>query len=77
MTYTVTAISKKSVDVSFSGTAEGNNDVSGTYSGTASIDPQTGIIIQSANKSNISMTMNEQGMSIPVTMVGNTTVEVK
>ena len=77
MTYTVTAISKKSVDVSFSGTAEGNNDVSGTYNGTASIDPQTGIIIQSATKSNISMTMNEQGMSLPVNMVGNTTVEVK
>ena len=77
MTYTVTAISKKSVDVSFSGTAEGNNDVSGTYNGTASIDHQTGIIIQSATKSNISMTMNEQGMSLPVNMVGNTTVEVK
>ena len=77
MTYTVTAISKRSVDVSFSGTAEGNDDVSGTYSGTASIDPQTGLIIQSSTKSNISMTMSEQGMSFPVTMVGNTTVDVE
>ena len=80
MTYTVTAISKKSVDVTIAGTIEsdGNsNGVSGTYTGTASINPQTGIVIQSSTKSNISMTINEQGMSIPMTIVGNTTVEVK
>ncbi len=80
MTYTVTAISKKSVDVTVSGTVESNansGEMSGTYSGTASIHPQTGLVIQSSTKSNLSMTLNEQGMSIPMTIVGNTTVEVK
>ena len=77
MTYTVTAISKKSVDVSINGTVEGSNEVSGTYTGTASINPQTGLIIQDNTKFNISMTINEQGMSIPVTIVGSSTVEVK
>jgi hypothetical protein len=76
MTYTVTAISKKSVDVNITGNVE-STDVSGTYTGTASINPQTGLIMQSSTKSNISMTMNEQGMSIPTTIVGTTTVEVK
>lgn len=76
-TYTVTAISKKSVDVSISGTIEGSNETSGTYEGTASIHPQTGLVMNSNIKSNISMTINEQGMSIPMTMVGNTTIEVK
>lgn len=76
MTYTVTAISKKSVDVDIAGNVE-STEVSGTYTGTASIDPQTGLIIQSSTKSNISMTVSEQGMSIPMTIVGNTTVTVE
>ena len=76
MTYTVTAISKKSVDVNITGNVE-STDVTGTYTGTASINPQTGLIIQSNTKLNISMTMNEQGMSIPTTIVGTTTAEVK
>ena len=76
MTYTVTAISKKSIDVDIAGNVE-STEVSGTFTGTASINPQTGLIIQSSTKSNISMTLNEQGMSIPMTVVGNTTVEVK
>ncbi|MBR3493461.1 MAG: hypothetical protein IKH44_14325, partial [Bacteroidales bacterium] len=66
MTYTVTAISKKSVDVTVSGTVESNansGEMSGTYSGTASIHPQTGLVIQSSTKSNISMTVSEQGMN--------------
>ena len=80
MTYTVTAISKKSVDVTIDGTVEADvasNEISGTYTGTASINPQTGLVIQSSTKSNVSLTLNEQGMSIPMTIVGNTTVEVK
>ena len=76
-TYTVTAISKKSVDVNISGTVEGNNEISGTYEGTASINPQSGLVMNSSIKTNLSMTVNEQGMSIPLTIVGNTTVEVK
>ena len=76
MEYTVTAISNKSVDVSFTGSSEAK-DITGTYNGTASIDPQTGIIMSSTTKSNVSMTINEQGMSMPITVVGTSTVEVK
>ena len=76
MTYTVTAISKKSVDIDIAGSVE-STEVSGTFTGTASINPQTGLVMQSTTKSNISMTLNEQGMSIPMTIVGTTTVEVK
>ena len=75
-TYIVTAISKKSVNVNITGNVE-STSASGTYSGTASIDPRTGLVIRSSIKSNISMILNEQGMSIPTTIVGNTTVEVK
>ena len=76
MEYTVTAISKKSVDVSFTGNVD-SKDITGTYNGTASIHPQTGLIISSTTKSNVSMTLNEQGMSLPITVVGTTTIEVK
>ena len=78
ITYTVKAISKKSIDLTYTGKVNGNvADISGTYEGTASIDPQTGIMTNNSQKQNISMTINEQGMSIPMTIVGNTTVEVK
>ncbi len=78
ITYTVTAISKKSVDVNVSGIVKGQTeDVSGTYTGTASLNPQTGLLINSSIKQNLSMTISEQGMSIPITVVGTTTVEVK
>lgn len=77
MTYTVTAISKKSIDVDVAGTIEGSFETTGTYTGTASINPQTGILTSSSIKNNFSMTVNEQGMSIPMTIVGTTTVEVK
>ena len=76
MEYIVTAISKKGIDVDFSGTVE-STEVSGSYNGSASINPQTGMVTSSATKSTLSMTVNEQGMSIPVTVVGSTTVEVK
>ncbi|MCR5039662.1 MAG: hypothetical protein K6A94_10035 [Bacteroidales bacterium] len=76
MEYTVTAISKKSVDISFTGSTD-SKDITGTYSGTASLNPQTGMIISSTTKSNVSMTINEQGMSMPITVVGTSTVEVK
>ncbi len=77
-TYTVTGISKKSVDVAINGTVKGSSDdISGSYEGTASINPQTGLVMNSSMKSNMSMTLSEQGLSIPVTMVVNTTIEVK
>ena len=76
MEYTVTAITKKSVDLNFTGNIN-SKDVTGTYNGTASINPQTGLVMNSTTKTNLSMTMNEQGLSIPLTIVGTTTVEVK
>lgn len=77
-TYTVTAITKKSVEVSIAGTVNGaTDDISGNYEGTASINSQTGLVTSSNIKSNMSMTLSQQGLSIPVTMVVNTTIEVK
>ncbi len=74
--YTVVALSKKGVDLSFTGNID-SKDVTGSYNGTACIDPKTGLIISSTTKTNISMTVNEQGLSIPLTVVGTTTIEVK
>ena len=78
-TYTVAAISKKSVDLTVEGTVTGKGaeEISGSYTGTASIDPQQGFVTKSSLKSNLSMTLSQQGMTIPMTMVGNTTMEVK
>lgn len=76
MNYTVTSISRNSIELSFTGTVE-SSEVTGSYDGTASINPQTGLMMNSTTKTNIAMTLNEQGLSIPVTIVGNTTVEVK
>ena len=76
MEYTITAISKKSVDVSITGNID-SKEVTGTYNGTGSINPHTGMMTNSTMKSNVSMTINEQGMSIPVTMIGTTTIELK
>jgi hypothetical protein len=76
-TYTVTGISKKSVDVSFKGNILKNNDnITGTYNGTASIDPATGILMKSNTKSNVSLTISQQGLTIPTTITGNNTVTV-
>ena len=78
-TYTVTSISKKSVDLTVTGnvTGKGAEEITGSYNGTASIDAQQGFITKCNLKSNLSMTLSQQGLSIPVTMVGTTTVEVK
>ena len=78
-TYTVSAISKKSVDLTVAGTVTGKGaeEISGNYNGTASIDPVQGFVTKSNLKSNLSMTLSQQGLSIPMTMVGTTTVEVK
>lgn len=76
MEYTVTEISKKSVEVAVNGTTE-SSEITGTYNGTVSIDPKTGLVTSSNIKQNLSMTVNEQGMTIPVTMIGTTTTTLK
>ena len=76
-TYTVTGISKKSVDVSIKGNILKNKDnITGNYNGTASINPNTGLLMKSNTKSNVSMTISQQGLTIPTTIAGNTTVTV-
>ena len=76
MEYTVTNISKKSIELSVNGSTE-SKDVTGTHNGTVSIDPKTGLVTSSNIKMNLSMTVNEQGLSIPVTMTGTTTTTLK
>lgn len=76
MEYTVTDISKNSVEVIVNGTTE-SSEVSGIYNGTVSIDPKTGLVTNSSIKQNLSLTVNEQGLTIPVTMTGTTTTTLK
>lgn len=76
MTYTVTGINKKEVNVSFTGTID-SNEISGTYEGTSTISQKTGIVMSSSIKNNISMTISEQGFTIPVTISGTNTVSVE
>lgn len=77
MTYTVTKISKKSIELEAKGAIEGGEEASGTFDGTVSMDPETGLITKSSIKQNISTTISEQGLSIPVTINGTTTVTVE
>ena len=77
MTYTVTKISKKSVEITVNGTVKGGEEASGTYEGTASIDPQTGLVTKSSIKQSLSMTISQQGMTFPVTINGTTTVTME
>ena len=78
MTYTVKSISKKGVELTVNGNVESNSDgVSGTYTGTATINALTGMMTTSSIKSNLTMTISQQGLTIPVTMVGTTTVTVE
>ena len=76
MTYTVTNISKKTVEVSFTGTIE-SQDITGTYSGTATISAQTGIIMSASIENKVSTTVSQQELEIPVTITGTTTINVK
>lgn len=77
MTYTVTKISKKGIEIDVKGSIEGGEEANGTYEGTASIDPETGLITKSSIKQNLSLTISEQDLSIPVTINGTTTVTLE
>ena len=76
MRVTVIEINKKGVDVSFAGTVD-SKDITGTYEGTSTINPQTGLVMSSNIKNKISMTITEQGMTIPLTVNGTTTISVE
>ena len=73
----ITAITKKGIDVSFKGTIQENKDnITGNYTGTATINPATGLLMKSNTKSTVAMTISQQGLTIPTTISGNTTVTV-
>lgn len=76
MKVTVTKITKKDVDVSFNGTVDAK-DITGTYEGTSTISQKTGMVVSSNIKNKISMTITEQGMKIPLTVSGTTTISVE
>ncbi len=76
MTVTVTKITKKDVDVSFTGTVDAK-DITGTYEGTSTISQKTGLVVSSNIKNKVSLTINEQGMTIPMTVNGTTTISVE
>jgi len=76
MKVTVTGISKKGVNVSFTGTID-SKDVTGSYEGTATISQHTGIVMSSSIKNKLSMTISEQGLTIPMTINGTTTTSVE
>lgn len=77
MTYTVKEITKKNIVINIDGDINSTEGVTGTYEGTATISIQTGLVTSCSMKQNISMTMSEQGLSIPMTISGstNTTLE--
>jgi hypothetical protein len=77
MNYKVTKVSKKSIEIAITGTISGDEEVSGSYEGTASINPETGMLIKSNIKMNASLTVSQQGMTFPLTMNGTTTVTVE
>lgn len=78
-TYTVTKISKKEVHADFTSTvtATGNAELNGTNSGTVVFDIATGMAKSHTFKSDISLTINEQGMSIPASLKGTTTITLE
>lgn len=76
MKVTVTDITKKGVNVSFAGTVD-SKDITGTYEGTSTISQQTGMVVNSSIKNKISMTITEQGMTMPMTVNGTTTISVE
>ena len=76
MTCTVTGISKKSIDFSFTGDIN-SKEVTGNFKGNSSIDPHTGIIITTTTENTLSVTISEEGMEIPMTITGTNTISVK
>lgn len=71
-TYTVTKITKKETSVSFESTLS-SSLVNGTNEGTMVIENATGLAKSSTVKTNMDMTISEQGLSIPATINGTTT----
>ena len=77
MTYTVKEITKKNVVLDIAGAIDSSAEVSGTYEGTANISVKTGLVTTESLKQNLSMTVSEQGLSIPITISGTTNITLE
>ncbi|MCR5014729.1 MAG: hypothetical protein K6A28_08165 [Bacteroidales bacterium] len=77
ITYTVKKITKKHVELEVKGVVEGDETVSGTYEGAVTLSTETGMVENSTIKQSISLTISQQGMSIPMTITGTTTTTVE
>lgn len=75
--YVVVSLSDESIGVNVSGNVVSSSDISGNYHGTIEIDPQLGLVVNSNIKGNVSMTLTEQGMQIPVNMITTVTTIVE
>lgn len=75
-TYTVTKITKKETTLSIEGVIK-SKDASGSNSGSMVIDNATGLAKSSTVKTNMSLTISEQGLSIPTTATATTTLNIE
>lgn len=72
-TYTVVKITKKETTIDIESVIKADA-ASGTSTGSMVIDNATGLTKSSTIKSDMSITISEQGLSIPTKITGNTTV---
>lgn len=75
-TYTVAKITKKETTLNLESTLK-SSVVNGTDSGSMVIDNATGIAKSSTVKTNLNMTIEQQGISIPMTISGTTTTTIE
>lgn len=75
-TYTVTKITKRETTVNVESVIK-SDIASGTNSGSMVIDNATGLTKTSTIKTNMSLTISEQGLSIPTTVTATTTLNIE
>lgn len=75
-TYTVTKITKKETTVNVESVIK-SDIASGTNSGSMVIDNATGLTKTSTIKTNMSLTISEQGLTIPTTVTATTTLNIE
>lgn len=76
VTFTVKEVSKKAIVVDYVGTGDAD-EAKINYTGTLTFDITKGIVVKDFNKSDISMSMSEQGIVIPIKINGTTETIVK
>ena len=75
-TYTVTKITKKETTVNIESVIK-SDVASGSNTGSMVIDNATGLTKSSTVKTNMSLTISEQGLSIPTTITATTTFTIE